>query len=110
MSSRWLITGEDIPRMAEPWRDRLTHETEVRPPMVAEHPETPPEPHARHGDPLAAYEEALGEVSRARAALRAAEARSAELRAIAVSHPLVGEAGVREVEVRFLLRPGGDAW
>lgn len=82
----WL-TGYDVddyPRT--PWRTAM-----VAGPV--------PEPgHARHGDPLAAYAEALAEISTAKAAVVAAERRALELRAIAVTHPLIGEADVRAVE------------
>ena len=52
------------------------------------------------GDPLSAYEAVLREIARMKADVRAAETRALELRGIVASHPLVGEAAVRDAEAR----------
>ena len=54
------------------------------------------------GDPLSAYEAVLREITRMKADVRAAESRALELRGIVASHPLVGEAAVRDAEARHM--------
>ena len=94
------VTGDDVPRMAGlPWRERLTSMTGPIP-AGAQFVARP--------DPLAAYEAALADIALAKRAVVAAECRALELRAIAVTHPLIGEAEVLAAERRAARSSDGD--
>ena len=93
------VTGDDVPRMAGlPWKERLTVTGPI--PAGAQFVARP--------DPLAAYEAALADIALAKRAVIAAECRALELRAIAVTHPLIGEADVLAAERRAARSSDGD--